>query len=141
MSPLTESNRRPSPYHGDALPTELRGHRRRPTIRPLPERALPRQVSIHDRHLRRSYRPAAWLRSRRRRRCHASRRDGDEANGITAARRGISRPDGLPEAAAGKPEATDLLTIGVDRVSSGPYERTMSSVTKANGALTAEAVD
>jgi len=22
-SPLTESNRRPSPYHGDALPTEL----------------------------------------------------------------------------------------------------------------------
>ena len=24
-SPLTESNRRPSPYHGDALPTELRG--------------------------------------------------------------------------------------------------------------------
>jgi hypothetical protein len=25
-SPLTESNRRPSPYHGDALPTELRGH-------------------------------------------------------------------------------------------------------------------
>ena len=25
-SPLTESNRIPSPYHGDALPTELRGH-------------------------------------------------------------------------------------------------------------------
>jgi hypothetical protein len=25
-SPLTESNRRPSPYHGDALPTELMGH-------------------------------------------------------------------------------------------------------------------
>ena len=25
LSPLTESNRRPSPYHGDALPTELRG--------------------------------------------------------------------------------------------------------------------
>src|SRR5215203_3306793 len=25
QSPLTESNRRPSPYHGDALPTELRG--------------------------------------------------------------------------------------------------------------------
>ena len=24
-SPLTESNRRPSPYHGDALPSELRG--------------------------------------------------------------------------------------------------------------------
>ena len=24
-SPVTESNRRPSPYHGDALPTELRG--------------------------------------------------------------------------------------------------------------------
>ena len=24
-SPLTESNRRPSPYHGDALPTELTG--------------------------------------------------------------------------------------------------------------------
>src|SRR5215469_17109628 len=29
-SPLTESNRRPSPYHGDALPTELRGRQRRP---------------------------------------------------------------------------------------------------------------
>src|ERR1700745_1820992 len=28
-SPLTESNRRPSPYHGDALPTELRGRSRR----------------------------------------------------------------------------------------------------------------
>src|SRR4051812_23675260 len=28
-SPLTESNRRPSPYHGDALPTELRGRRTR----------------------------------------------------------------------------------------------------------------
>src|SRR6195952_2078751 len=27
-SPLTESNRRPSPYHGDALPSELRGHSR-----------------------------------------------------------------------------------------------------------------
>src|ERR1700728_4529720 len=24
-SPVTESNRRPSPYHGDALPTELTG--------------------------------------------------------------------------------------------------------------------
>src|SRR5213075_1852042 len=28
-SPLTESNRRPSPYHGDALPTELRGRQGR----------------------------------------------------------------------------------------------------------------
>src|SRR3954447_14789226 len=26
QSPFTESNRRPSPYHGDALPTELKGH-------------------------------------------------------------------------------------------------------------------
>src|SRR3954462_11487130 len=25
VSPFTESNRRPSPYHGDALPTELKG--------------------------------------------------------------------------------------------------------------------
>jgi len=25
LSPVTESNRRPSPYHGDALPTELTG--------------------------------------------------------------------------------------------------------------------
>src|SRR4051812_13781921 len=25
LSPFTESNRRPSPYHGDALPTELKG--------------------------------------------------------------------------------------------------------------------
>src|SRR6266851_5154578 len=33
-SPLTESNRRPSPYHGDALPTELRGHDgQRPHVR------------------------------------------------------------------------------------------------------------
>src|SRR6188768_1605580 len=29
QSPFTESNRRPSPYHGDALPTELKGQRRR----------------------------------------------------------------------------------------------------------------
>src|SRR6476659_5114772 len=28
QSPFTESNRRPSPYHGDALPTELRGRTR-----------------------------------------------------------------------------------------------------------------
>ena len=28
-SPFTESNRRPSPYHGDALPTELKGQRSR----------------------------------------------------------------------------------------------------------------
>src|SRR3954469_24585878 len=28
-SPFTESNRRPSPYHGDALPTELKGPARR----------------------------------------------------------------------------------------------------------------
>src|SRR3712207_5820429 len=27
-SPFTESNRRPSPYHGDALPTELKGRAR-----------------------------------------------------------------------------------------------------------------
>jgi hypothetical protein len=32
-SPLTESNRRPSPYHGDALPTELRGPSRRKLVR------------------------------------------------------------------------------------------------------------
>src|SRR4051794_15744464 len=38
-SPLTESNRRPSPYHGDALPTELRGHA-----------ASARSVTIHGRH-------------------------------------------------------------------------------------------
>src|SRR3954454_13735519 len=29
QSPFTESNRRPSPYHGDALPTELKGPARR----------------------------------------------------------------------------------------------------------------
>src|SRR5689334_17232389 len=28
QSPFTESNRRPSPYHGDALPTELKGQAR-----------------------------------------------------------------------------------------------------------------
>lgn len=31
-SPLTESNRRPSPYHGDALPTELRGRCKTDTL-------------------------------------------------------------------------------------------------------------
>jgi hypothetical protein len=39
QSPLTESNRRPSPYHGDALPTELRGRDRHMSraadVRPL----------------------------------------------------------------------------------------------------------
>src|SRR5580704_9292043 len=46
-SPLTESNRRPSPYHGDALPTELRG-RRRCAASPGQASAAPRQESIHD---------------------------------------------------------------------------------------------
>src|SRR6195952_4175885 len=32
-SPFTESNRRPSPYHGDALPTELKGRSRRSAYR------------------------------------------------------------------------------------------------------------
>src|SRR5215207_4548434 len=31
QSPFTESNRRPSPYHGDALPTELKGRAREPS--------------------------------------------------------------------------------------------------------------
>src|SRR3954466_7134400 len=31
LSPFTESNRRPSPYHGDALPTELKGRCREPS--------------------------------------------------------------------------------------------------------------
>ncbi|CAD5957245.1 exported protein of unknown function [Streptomyces sp. KY75] len=49
QSPNAESNRRPSPYHGDALPTELLGRARKtlhalrpiaqirfgPTLRPL----------------------------------------------------------------------------------------------------------
>src|SRR4051794_24748608 len=34
QSPNTESNRRPSPYHGDALPTELLGHARNEDTRP-----------------------------------------------------------------------------------------------------------
>jgi hypothetical protein len=60
QSPLTESNRRPSPYHGDALPTELRGRvawrwsfladpartKAEQLIR-LPARSC--QASIHDR--------------------------------------------------------------------------------------------
>src|SRR4051812_7321498 len=33
-SPLTDSNRRPPPYHGGALPTELRGQRRHSTRSP-----------------------------------------------------------------------------------------------------------
>src|SRR4051794_32512288 len=36
-SPFTESNRRPSPYHGDALPTELKG--RSPKVSLQPDRA------------------------------------------------------------------------------------------------------
>jgi hypothetical protein len=54
-SPLTESNRRPSPYHGDALPTELRGHGglrpARPALRDLglTITAAARYASIHDR--------------------------------------------------------------------------------------------
>src|SRR4051812_37397584 len=34
-SPFTESNRRPSPYHGDALPTELKGRSRGRAYYPL----------------------------------------------------------------------------------------------------------
>jgi hypothetical protein len=55
-SPLTESNRRPSPYHGDALPTELRG----PTsaaLRISPAAFPPRQPSIHDGRPSRSRQP------------------------------------------------------------------------------------
>jgi hypothetical protein len=50
-SPLTESNRRPSPYHGDALPTELRGRKRSlMTASSAPPARHPRQqVSLHDR--------------------------------------------------------------------------------------------
>ena len=50
-SPLTESNRRPSPYHGDALPTELRGRKRSlMTADSAPPARHPRQqVSLHDR--------------------------------------------------------------------------------------------
>src|SRR6476620_548460 len=40
QSPFTESNRRPSPYHGDALPTELKGQRRRTIQTPLPRREI-----------------------------------------------------------------------------------------------------
>src|SRR5580704_16051131 len=56
-SPVTESNRRPSPYHGDALPTELTG----PVATAdgdeltvlLPCRCLPaRSTPPHDRSVR-----------------------------------------------------------------------------------------
>src|SRR5687767_15990450 len=41
-SPFTESNRRPSPYHGDALPTELKGQRRRTIHTPsMDEKSAP----------------------------------------------------------------------------------------------------
>src|SRR3954467_7107924 len=40
QSPFTESNRRPSPYHGDALPTELKGQRRRTVHRGSGEREI-----------------------------------------------------------------------------------------------------
>src|SRR5215470_17302474 len=56
-SPLTESNRRPSPYHGDALPTELRGHGgqrpqvRRSTSKRTTSARAARYASIHDRHV------------------------------------------------------------------------------------------
>src|SRR4051794_27851341 len=41
-SPFTESNRRPSPYHGDALPTELKGRAPRSCRRfyPTPSTSL-----------------------------------------------------------------------------------------------------
>src|SRR4051812_42255274 len=37
QSPNTESNRRPSPYHGDALPTELLGRARKTLHGPPPK--------------------------------------------------------------------------------------------------------
>src|SRR5260221_14289243 len=40
-SPLTDSNRRPLPYHGSALPTELRGRSRARLAEP---RGLPARV-------------------------------------------------------------------------------------------------
>src|SRR3954470_18929276 len=46
QSPLTESNRRPSPYHGDALPTELRG---RAPVLLAPTDQLTRPVAPSDR--------------------------------------------------------------------------------------------
>jgi hypothetical protein len=54
QSPLTESNRRPSPYHGDALPTELRGPA---ALRISPAAFPPRQPSIHDGRPARSCQP------------------------------------------------------------------------------------
>ena len=42
QSPFTESNRRPSPYHGDALPTELKGQR------PGPKRSERQRRSLHE---------------------------------------------------------------------------------------------
>ncbi len=64
-SPLTESNRRPSPYHGDALPTELRG--RTPGLRTVPAtpRGCPgRPHAVRHIRARRAYTPAAVLPNR-----------------------------------------------------------------------------
>ena len=49
-SPFTESNRRPSPYHGDALPTELKGRvfscpPQRYSVKPSRRREVPEPLS------------------------------------------------------------------------------------------------
>src|SRR5687768_17649050 len=46
-SPFTESNRRPSPYHGDALPTELKGRARRAVADSTSTPALPSRGGRH----------------------------------------------------------------------------------------------
>src|SRR5918999_6456875 len=48
QSPNTESNRRPSPYHGDALPTELLGQATSEDTQPSPGHAKA-PPSGHDR--------------------------------------------------------------------------------------------
>jgi hypothetical protein len=45
QSPFTESNRRPSPYHGDALPTELKGPASRSSARRMRELTTSPRVS------------------------------------------------------------------------------------------------
>ena len=111
QSPNTESNRRPSPYHGDALPTELLGHsssrratrsrvekdtrsraRTRNRISATALALLPRRVppSVP--------RPTGWSRPT----------SGRAPGGGSAGRRGRGSPRGSPRPARGTSAAAAL---------------------------------
>src|SRR6266545_7334878 len=89
QSPLTDSNRRPPPYHGGALPTELRGRVREDGSRdegPRGIRRLPRLPDLVPVRRRPEYRGDAVT-------CTA-RRPGVDAQLLRAARRARRRAAG-----------------------------------------------